>query len=97
MPSGMFSRDRATFEFDLSFRRSGKPGDQLEQRRFSAAGRPDNGEEFALFEFEVDRPERMHRLPACCGGKHLVSRRAASHVPRTRDNPPVRGALISLA
>src|SRR3954463_290678 len=36
-----------------------KPGDDVEERRLPAAGRPDHGKELALAQIEVERAEGM--------------------------------------
>src|SRR6202008_1028628 len=56
--------DRASFELNLSLRRSSEAGDQLKQRRLSAAGRTDHSEKLALSDLDVDWPEGMHPFPA---------------------------------
>ena len=72
MPSGISFPIAPPFEFDPAFACRCQPGDQLEQRRLAAAGRPDDGEELALADEEIDRPERVHRLPSRAGGKALA-------------------------
>jgi hypothetical protein len=37
-----------------------KPADNVQQRGFSASGRPENGSEFAAPEFQVNPPERLN-------------------------------------
>src|SRR6266700_1096921 len=45
-----------------SFVRSFQTGDDIEQRRFSAATRPDDDDEFAFLDFERHIIQRMHGL-----------------------------------
>ena len=86
--------DRAAFELDFALRRRREARDQLEQRRFSAAGRTDHGEKLALSDFEIDWAEGVHRLARRRRREIPLSPRAASPVPRTRDHPPVRSVLF---
>src|SRR6185503_16310816 len=61
--------DRATLVQDLSARRVGEAGDQLQQGGLAAAGRADHGEELAAPELQVDGPERVDRGAAPAGGR----------------------------
>ena len=50
--------DRVAFERRGAFGWTVQPGDDLEQRRFPAARRADDGEKFPAHQVEIDRPER---------------------------------------
>ena len=63
--------DRLALEVDRALGRDGEPRDQLEQGRLAAARRPDHGEELALAQVEIERPERVDTGTAGGGGKHL--------------------------
>ena len=79
MPSGTSPAIGLPSSVDGAVGRAVQPGDDFEQRRLSAAGRPDDREELAARQVEVDRPER-HAPRACClvAGKTRVTPRSAT-------------------
>ena len=82
MPSGRLARDRPPFELDPALGRGNQPGDQLEQRRLAAAGRPDDREELAL----ADARDRSARARAAAP----AARRWRESVLPTPSEPDVR-------
>src|SRR5690349_22179297 len=74
--------DRAPFKLDDAFRCIAESCDQFEQGRLAATGWADDGKELAAIDRDVDRPERVDRLPARCRGKdlgHASQRRSEEH------------------
>jgi len=91
---GRFSRDGLALERDAALGRRGQSGDDLEQRRLAATRRPDDGEELAASELEIERAERVQRLRRACRRKRLadvvkrdLGRHAASLVARAIAGP----------
>ena len=54
-------RDRPAFEVTVPSVGALQAGEHVEQGRLAAAGRSDDGEEFAARQIEIDRAERMQR------------------------------------
>ena len=64
---GDLAADRLAFERHLAARRHRQSGDQLQQGGLAAAGRADHGEELALAQLEVERPDRVHGITRAPG------------------------------
>src|SRR5205085_9151743 len=60
---GNLAADRAAFERDAALAGLGQSGDEFQHGGFAAARRPDDGEEFAFPDVDIDWAERMHGLP----------------------------------
>src|SRR5580700_8475134 len=67
---GDFAADRLAFERHRARGRPLQAGEHFEERRLAAARRPDHGEELALAQVQIDRPERVDRRLIAGAGKN---------------------------